>query len=94
MAGVVKEQSAQLAGVAKEKVQQWGADVEEDHDFFLDLDAAKAALSLIRRVSKPSRDSSPRSSLTLTARSLVVPTMYQLKTATTQTLAGHCGFNT
>ena len=43
MAGVVKEQSAQLAGVAKEKVQQWGADVEEDHDFFLDLDAAKAA---------------------------------------------------
>ena len=34
MAGVVKEQSAQLAGAAKETVQQWGADVEEDHDFF------------------------------------------------------------
>jgi hypothetical protein len=34
MAGVVKEQSAQLADVAKEKVQQWGADVEGYHDFF------------------------------------------------------------
>ena len=94
MAGVVKEQSAQLAGVAKERVQQWGADVEEDHDFFLDLDAAKAAAKSDQALSKPSRDSSPRRSLTLTVWSPVVPTMYQLKTATTQTLAGHCGFNT
>jgi len=43
MAGVVKEQSAQLAGVAKERCSSGAPTSKAITTFFLDLDAAKAA---------------------------------------------------